>query len=132
MKSLKKGGLLTGLFMLAVLFFVLDPGKHILFPRCIFYSVSGWYCPGCGSQRAVHSLLHLNFGGVVRNNFLFLPALAAILYHYLHSVLNRWFGWQLPNIFYMKQTPWIIFAIVLLFWVLRNLPAFPFSVLAPE
>ncbi len=131
MKNLIKAGLLIGLSVFAVLFFVLDPEEHILFPRCVFYSLSGWYCPGCGSQRAIHSLLHLNISGVVRNNILFLPALIAILYHYLHPLFNRWFNWRLPNIFYLKQTPVVIFILILLFWVLRNLPFYPFSALAP-
>jgi hypothetical protein len=115
----------------AVLFFVLDPNQHQIFPKCMFYSISGAYCPGCGSQRALHNLLHLNFAGVVANNFLFIPAGLFILYHYLHPLLNRSFGLRLPNLFYQKNTPWVVFAVVILFWILRNLPYYPFSVLAP-
>lgn len=131
MKKIHNTGLLLGISLIAVLFFFLNPNEHVIFPRCVFYSFSGYYCPGCGSQRAIYSLLHLNIAGVVQNNFLFLPAVAAIIYHFLHSVLNRRFNWRLPNIFYMKNTPWIIFSIIILFWLLRNLPVYPFSVLAP-
>jgi hypothetical protein len=131
MKKIYKAGLLIGLPLIAVLFFILDPDQQAIFPRCIFYSLSGYYCPGCGSQRAIHNLLHLNVAGVVHNNVLFLPAVLAVAYHYLHPVLNRKFSWRLPNIFYMKNTPWVIFGIILLFWLLRNLTVFPFSVLAP-
>ena len=131
MKKIYTAGLLIGMLLIAVLFFILDPNEQVIFPRCIFYSFSGYYCPGCGSQRAIHNLLHLNFSGVVQNNILFLPAVLAIIYHYLYSILNRLFNWRLPNIFYMKNTPWIIFGIILLFWLLRNLPFYPFSVLTP-
>jgi hypothetical protein len=110
---------------------MLDPSKNQLFPRCAFNALTGYYCPGCGSQRAIHSLLHLNISGVVAHNFLFLPAVLAIIYHYIYPVLNRWLGWRLPNIFYLKNTPWIIFGIILLFWLVRNLSVYPFSVLAP-
>lgn len=27
-------------------------------PKCIFKALTGWDCPGCGSQRAIHALLH--------------------------------------------------------------------------
>ncbi|SHF51583.1 Protein of unknown function [Mariniphaga anaerophila] len=131
MKTLLKGGLLVALAALAVLFFVLDPNKNIIFPRCPFYSLTGFYCPGCGSQRAIHSLLHLNLAGVVQSNLLFIPAVLTIGYHFLHKILNRKLGWNLPNIFYLKNTPWVILAIILLFWVLRNISEFPFSELAP-
>lgn len=131
MKKVLHTGLLFALTAMAVLFFLLDPEKHIIFPRCVFYSLSGYYCPGCGSQRAIHSLLHLNITGMVQNNLLFLPAVLSIIYHYVHPFLNRYLNWNLPNIFYMKNTPWVIFGIILLFWLLRNLTVYPFSVLAP-
>lgn len=27
-------------------------------PKCIIYQVTGFKCAGCGSQRAIHALLH--------------------------------------------------------------------------
>jgi hypothetical protein len=131
MKRILNIGLLVIIAGLAVFFFVLDPAKYNIFPRCLFNSVTGYYCPGCGSQRAIHSLLHFDIAGVVSYNFLFIPAFLLIIYHYLHPVLNRFFEWKLPNIFYFKSTPWIIFGFVLAFWILRNLSFYPFSVLAP-
>ncbi|HPE77483.1 MAG TPA: DUF2752 domain-containing protein [Draconibacterium sp.] len=131
MKKILNIGLLIAFVGLAVLFFILDPAKHNIFPRCIFNSITGYYCPGCGSQRAIHSLLHFDIAGVVSYNFLFIPAFLLIIYHYLHPILKQFFGWKLPNIFYFKSTPWIIFGFVIAFWILRNLPFYPFSVLAP-
>lgn len=124
-------GLLLVLVGVAVLFYFLDPNTHEIFPRCLFHSLTGGYCPGCGSQRAFHSLVHMRFGEVVEYNFLFLPATLLILYHYTHSLLNRIFKWKLPNIFYEKLTPRIILMVVLLFWIARNLPWYPFTILAP-
>lgn len=132
MKRILNIGLLIGFVGLAVLFFVLSPAEHEIFPRCLFNSLTGYYCPGCGSQRALHSMLHLDFAGVVSYNFLFIPGFLLIFYHYLHPVVNRLFYWKLPNIFYFKSTPWIILAVVVLFWIARNIPFYPFSVLAPN
>jgi len=132
MKKILHAGLLVFILGLAVLFFLLNPSENQLFPKCVFNSLTGYYCPGCGSQRAIHNLLHLDLAGVVTYNFLFLPAVLVIAYHYSHSLLNKKFGWKLPNILYKKYTPWIIFGIILLFWLLRNLPVYPLSVLAPN
>lgn len=131
MKKYLNIGLLVAFIGLAVLFYLLNPTEHDIFPRCLFNSLTGYYCPGCGSQRAIHSLLHLDFAGVVSYNFLFLPAFLLLIYHYLHPVLNRIFKWKLPNLFYMKNTPWIIFGVVILFFIARNIPVYPFSILAP-
>jgi len=132
MKKIINFGLLIIFTGLAILFFVLNPTEHEIFPKCVFNSVTGYYCPGCGSQRAIHSLLHLNFAGVVGNNFLFLPALFLLIYHYSFAFLNKKFSWKLPNIFYFKSTPWIILVVIILFWILRNLPIYPFNILAPN
>jgi hypothetical protein len=131
MKKILNIGLLIVFIGIAVFFYFLNPVEHQIFPRCAFNSLTGYYCPGCGSQRAIHSLLHLHFSGVIGNNFLFLPAVLLLAYHYLRLPLNKIFKWSLPNIFYFKKTPWIILAVILVFWVLRNLPMYPFSELAP-
>lgn len=131
MKKIINIGLLIALSGLAILFFVLNPTEHQIFPRCIFNSITGYYCPGCGSQRAIHSLLHLDLAGVVSYNFLFLPASLLILYHYTFPIINKKFNLKLPNVFYFRSTPWIIFGVVMVFFILRNLPFYPFSVLAP-
>ncbi|HPF50333.1 MAG TPA: DUF2752 domain-containing protein [Draconibacterium sp.] len=131
MSKTLNGILLLFILGVAVLFFVLDPVQQEIFPKCAFHSLTGGYCPGCGSQRALHSLLHLDFAGVVSYNFLFLPAALLILYHYTHRFLNRLFKWKLPNLLYLKNTPWVILTVVIAFWILRNLPWYPFNVLAP-
>lgn len=132
MKRFSRWGLPVLITGLAVPFYVLDPGEQEIFPRCLFYSLTGYYCPGCGSQRAIHSLLHINIYGVIANNFLFLPAVLLIIYHYLRTVINAGLNRKLPDILYMKNTPWVIFGTVIIFWVLRNIPSPPFSVLAPS
>lgn len=131
MKKFINIGLLISLSGLAILFFVLNPVEHQLFPRCVFNALTGYYCPGCGSQRAIHSLLHLDFAGVVSYNILFIPAFVLIFYHYSFRIFNKIFNTKLPNIFYYRSTPWIIFGVVMVFFILRNLPFYPFSVLAP-
>jgi hypothetical protein len=131
MKKVINMGLLLAIIGVAVLFFVLDPTKHEIFPRCLFHSLTGGYCPGCGSQRALHNLLHFNIAGVISYNFLFLPAGLFILYHYIHPIVNRVFSLKLPNLVYLKNTPWVVLVIVAVFWIARNLPWYPFSVLAP-
>lgn len=132
MKKIFHYGLLVGISGLAVLFFILDPAEYNIFPHCIFHLLTGYYCPGCGSQRAIHSLLHLDLYGVIENNILFIPAVLIILYHYIHKPLNLKLNLKLPDILYLKNTPWIILIIIVIFWILRNLPIYPFDLLAPS
>ena len=43
-----------------VLFFF-DPATAGFYPPCLFRTIFGAQCPGCGSLRAMHQLLHGNF-----------------------------------------------------------------------
>jgi hypothetical protein len=65
---------------IAVLFFF-DPAVAGFYPPCLFRTVFGAQCPGCGSLRAAHQLLHGNFAAAwMLNRFLLiaLPLAAAI------------------------------------------------------
>lgn len=56
-----------------VAYFLVDPEDNALFPACPFHWATGLLCPGCGSQRALHHLLHLRFDQAFVHN----PALLA-------------------------------------------------------
>ncbi|WP_367892778.1 DUF2752 domain-containing protein [Flavivirga jejuensis] len=40
------------------LYYNYDPSEYNIFPKCPVYSLTGIYCPGCGSQRAVHQFFN--------------------------------------------------------------------------
>ena len=54
----------------AVLFFF-DPAKHGFYPICLFHSLTGWNCPGCGATRAAYQLLHGHLLRALQDNALF-------------------------------------------------------------
>lgn len=44
---------------LLALTYAFDPeGGGFVYPRCIFFRLTGWECPGCGTLRALHALTH--------------------------------------------------------------------------
>lgn len=59
------------------LYFALDPSSRP-FPRCMFLTLTGLECPGCGSQRALHALLHGRVGEAWALNPLMLAELPLI------------------------------------------------------
>ncbi len=46
---------------------------------CLFRAATGYSCPGCGAQRALHSLMHGHFLEAIRYNY-FLPCVAVFLF----------------------------------------------------
>ncbi len=69
-KHRKHIGILTAavLLALAAVYFFFDPNTEGVFPKCAFYVLTGWKCPGCGSQRALHALLHGDIAGAFHMN----------------------------------------------------------------
>lgn len=118
------------LFTLAFLYFNQFKIKYLL--KCPIYTMTGIYCPGCGSQRATFELFHLNLWGVLKLNALYFLALLLVLNHVITSLINKYFNKNLKSLLNHKKAPIIILVLTLIFSILRNLPFEPFNWLAPH
>ena len=108
------------LLVFGFIYYALDPSTSTVFPRCGFLSLTGYKCPGCGSQRAIHALLHGDVVTAFRHNAMLLisiPWLALSLFAEGQRVRN-------PRLYARLNAPLIIMlylAAVLLWWLLRNI-----------
>lgn len=114
------------LSLLAIVFIIiygsLDPATTVLFPKCPFLSLTGYQCAGCGSQRAIHQLLQGNIAGAFHYNPLFvitLPYLFLGVLFEFPSLKNKYLRTQ--RILFGYQTIYLILAIIISFWILRNI-----------
>lgn len=130
----KKHSVLLGssCILILTLYFIFNPSGSDFFPKCILFAHTGIYCPGCGSQRALHSLLHLNIKSTFSYNALFLPAIITVGYHYSASAIQKKKQKPVKTLLHHRNAPWVILGIVLAFWLLRNLDIFPFYHLSPD
>ncbi len=103
----------------------LDPSVVPIFPRCPFRLLTGYLCPGCGSQRAIHHLLNFNLAAAWRMNPLFviaLPYLALVLL--LKPLSHRSPRCaRLRDLLLGYRASVVILVVILLFWVGRNIVA---------
>ncbi|MBC8031970.1 MAG: DUF2752 domain-containing protein [Pyrinomonadaceae bacterium] len=125
---------LTVLFMWLTLaagatyLFIFEPGRSGFFPICLFREMTGFACPGCGSTRGMHALLHGDVLTAFKFNpfmMLALPFLIYVLVRHTNAVMrdqpiNR-------NRLDAKYI-WMMFVAILGFWILRNTPFYPFPV----
>jgi hypothetical protein len=106
----------------AVLFFF-DPAKHGFYPICLFHSLTGWNCPGCGATRAAYQLLHGHLLRALHNNALFVLTLAALAaqgaWLAVKKIRNQPVAFVVP-----PKMLWGLLILALVFTGLRNLPAF--------
>ncbi|MCR8558430.1 DUF2752 domain-containing protein [Mucilaginibacter sp. BJC16-A38] len=116
---------------IGLIYYYYDPAKYGLFPKCPFYVITGLNCPGCGSQRAIHSLLNGNFKEAAGYNILLIISLPFLFIHFFYKIKSfiqkkdlRW------KVIYHPLTPKVIFLVVVIFWIARNIPVPPFSYLS--
>lgn len=97
--------------------------------RCPFYALTGLYCPGCGTCRALEDIFNGRFAEAFSHNMLLfilgIPALIVFIHEYV-----RVFIFTRLRPVYLSRPVWLMCVLLVFsFWVLRNLTAF--SVLAP-
>ena len=121
---------LLGLAGLAVLYAV-DPRNAGSYPICPFLGLTGCYCPGCGTLRALHSLLYGDIASALGYNPLAVLSLPFVAYSYATGAM-RAFQVPAPQLVLLhSRWIWAILAGIIAFWALRNVPAGPLTILAP-
>ena len=120
----------AGIIGAAVLYNV-DPRNPGTYPICPFFGLTGCFCPGCGTLRALHLLLNGNPLAAMGYNPFAVLSLPFIVYSFLTGAL-RAFALPAPSpVFVRAGWIWGLLGAVLTFWALRNVPFAPFTVLAP-
>ena len=110
----------------AVYLFIFGPGQTGFFPLCPFRLFTGYQCPGCGTTRALHQLVHGHFLAAFMLNPLLLIASPFLLWALLrYSVIVLQGGVPRRN---ALPAPYIyaIFFVVVGFWIFRNTTYYPF------
>ena len=105
----------------AVIYGMFDPADHALFPKCPFLMLTGGLrCPGCGSHRAIHALLHLQFKDAFMFNPLVVISIPFLVLLVTASILKD----SHPQ-FYNKMNSSLIskllLVIFILWWIVRNI-----------
>ena len=120
----------TGVAGLTVVYLV-DPRNPGVYPLCPFFGLTGCYCPGCGTLRALHQFMHGNIAAAFGYNLFAMAALPIVAYSFAAGGLRACGLSAPPPVFIPARWIWALLAAVLAFWLLRNLPLAPFTILAP-
>ncbi|MDR2913566.1 MAG: DUF2752 domain-containing protein [Tannerella sp.] len=101
-----------------------NPENYLFFPKCPVYTLTGYKCPGCGSQRAFYHLFHGNFVTAFMYNPLMMLLVPYVLFgiyiEYMTDRNNPRIVY-LRNLFFGKWAVLILAVIILLYTISRNL-----------
>lgn len=108
------------LLLAGYVYYAFNPADNPLFPQCPFHHLTGLKCPGCGSQRALHALLHGDWHAAFRHNALLLISLPLLLLLGYAELCRT----QRPSLYIRLHTRLLTFlclAVLLLWWICRNI-----------
>ncbi|MBR6471991.1 MAG: DUF2752 domain-containing protein [Victivallales bacterium] len=114
------GGCLAVTGVLLWLLYQYPPGEGSFWPPCFLQRTTGLYCPSCGNTRALYALLHFDFATAFSHNVLFVPTLLLIVAMAVSKKLRH-----------SEHIGYIVVVSYFLFMLLRNLPWYPCTLLAP-
>ena len=124
MKALRRRSLIFLSLLIGVALLMLyaffEPAETWWMPRCPINFFTGLECPGCGSQRAMHALLHGEFREAFTQNALLIFAIPFILFIGIVEINRK--NW--PKLYEKITRPAVIISVLVIItgWTLwRNL-----------
>src|SRR3970282_358268 len=102
--------------------YLFAPATSGIYPVCPFRALTGWLCPGCGTLRGLHELLHGNLAAAFRFNPLMLLSLPFVAWSLLARSAELAAGRALPAVFLRAGGIRALLGGVLLYCVPRNTP----------
>jgi hypothetical protein len=115
-------GLIVLLLVGAIVLYLYPP-ESLPIPRCPVLAITGWQCPGCGSLRGIHALLNGEIWKSLQLNILLIPALIYFTLLLILELLRT--NYPRAELIYRKFSgrlaAWIIFAIIILWGIVRNI-----------
>lgn len=116
----------------AAILYRYPPTDQSFYPRCMFNYFTGLHCPGCGATRCLHALSHGDVQQAAAYNVVFLVVLPFLLIWLARIWYSAVTGRTLHRIRFPTWSIHVFLIIIMGFWVLRNLPFWPFNLLAPH
>ena len=89
-------------------------------PKCVVKTLTGYDCPSCGSQRALHAMLNGEVKEAVLLNpfiFLLLPYLAVLLFT---TISKSRFAVKVKPYVQNRKAAYIYIGVYFAWWVIRN------------
>ncbi len=114
---------------IALTLYRVDPASARWLPICPLHELTGWHCPGCGSTRAAHALLHGDVMQAVSKNALVVCGAPIALALWTWNRRRTGHAWTTAV---PQRWIWSVLLVMVAFALLRNVPFYPFSLLAPH
>ena len=104
-----------------ILYFFVNPEASVLMPKCPMKMLTGYDCPSCGVQRAIHAVLHGDFAKAISYNPFFVISVPYFLLVLYSTVFKNSFAVKLRGIVCHRYALYGYIVLFFLWWILRNI-----------
>jgi hypothetical protein len=121
-KKYKWAIILSIIVIIAGFYKIFNPYQEKFMPKCIFYSTTGYQCPGCGSQRAIHNLVNFDLIGAMHENLMLVISIPYLIFGAfleIYKEKNQRLA-KIHDIFYGYKAALFIFFLLIFWWIFRN------------
>lgn len=119
-KRLRAAIAIAVIIFLVAFYYIADPQTSRFMPPCVFHKLTGFDCPGCGSQRMIHAILNGDF----RAAWGFNPFLISLTPVVVIYIILDLFPAKFPRLFKVMYSPVMITSLIIgiVAWtILRNI-----------
>lgn len=109
-----------------------DPASAGGLQLCPLHALTGYYCPGCGTLRGIHQLLHGNLATALAYNPVMVLAVPLAVYLLCSEIVAVGWNKRLPKPDPSPRLLWGLLCFLIAFGILRNIPCYPLTLLAPH
>ena len=110
----------TTAFLLASVLLYLAAGVFFgIFIPCPFRTVTGLRCPGCGLSHAAVCLTRFDLAGAFKENALFIPIYAYLIYSFLREFVFN-IKKNTTNNMIARRIDIVFLIVIILWWIVRN------------
>lgn len=121
-QEIRKALVIGASLIFLLIYFLFNPQHSLLFPKCPIYVLTGWQCPGCGSQRAIHCLLNFDFVQAFSYNALMVMSIPYLFIAFYFEYFKGKYKYpRIRKILFGEKACLIILVITITFFFTRNL-----------
>ena len=114
--------MVIAVFGLLTFYSIVNPHSNIFVPKCMFRLLTGYDCPACGIQRALHTAMNGDIATALRYNYFLI---ISIPYFIAVAITSFWKANLIVKMGYYVQHPKVVRAIlvlIIIWWIVRNIP----------
>ncbi|GII65779.1 hypothetical protein Skr01_58640 [Sphaerisporangium krabiense] len=101
---------------------VVDPNRPGHYPTCPFLLLTGLYCPGCGTLRALNALAHADPVAALGLNPLAVLTIPFLVFWWGRWLVRAWRGRPVRTRLAPPIYIWSFLGLIIVYWIVRNLP----------